>query len=155
MKLLVLSDSHGAVGPMERAVSALAPDYVLHLGDRARDARELEAWFPELPLISVPGNCDFPAPSEPLTLVREFGGVPVLLTHGHAYGVKQGLLRLELAAREAGVRVAVFGHTHRPFCEEHDGLWLLNPGSCGYGRDAYGLIWIEDGSVRCEAGELD
>ena len=155
MKLLVLSDSHGMVETMKAAVRTVRPDRVVHLGDCRPDAVRLAEVFPELPLLSVPGNCDFPPPGEPLTLVRELDGVRILLTHGHAYGVKQGLLRLELAAREAGVRVAVFGHTHRPFCEEHDGLWLLNPGSCGYGRDAYGLIWIEDGSVRCEAGELD
>ena len=156
MKLLVLSDSHGAIAPMERAVEALLPDYVLHLGDHGRDARELSRRFPEVPLLSVPGNCDFPGPAERLTLVRTFGGVPVLMTHGHTYGVKQGLLRMELAAREAGAKVALFGHTHVPYCQElPDGLWLMNPGSCGYGRDAYGMVWIEDGAVRCETGRLD
>ena len=33
MKILVLSDSHGAVSPMEQAVEQTSPDLILHLGD--------------------------------------------------------------------------------------------------------------------------
>ena len=37
MKILVLSDSHGAVSPMEQAVEQTSPDLILHLGDCWRD----------------------------------------------------------------------------------------------------------------------
>ena len=55
---------------------------------------------------------------------------------------------MELAAREAGVQVAAFGHTHVAYCQEADGLWMLNPGSIGYGG-SYGVILIENGQAQC------
>lgn len=39
MRILVLSDSHGNVDNMARAVELTAPDRVLHLGDCQRDLR--------------------------------------------------------------------------------------------------------------------
>lgn len=153
MKILVLSDSHGHLSTMEDAISREKPDYIFHLGDHQRDARKLGKRFPQIPIYSVPGNCDLPLPTETLTLRQELGGVSMLLTHGHAYGVKSGLLRMELAAREAGVQVAVFGHTHVPYCQENDGLWMMNPGSCGYGT-TYGIIQVEQGQVQCRLASI-
>ncbi|RMI25477.1 MAG: metallophosphoesterase, partial [Calditrichaeota bacterium] len=37
----------------------------------------------------------------------------------------------------ADIRVVIFGHTHRPYQEEHNGVLYLNPGSAGPPR--YGL----------------
>ena len=139
---------------MEDAVERERPDYLFHLGDYQRDARRLEEFYPQIPLLSVPGNCDRPLPDAALTLLREFDGVRMLLTHGHAYGVKNGLLRLELAAREAGARVALFGHTHRALCEELDGLWLLNPGACSGPRRGYGVVELSGGVIRCRLEKL-
>lgn len=155
MKILVLSDSHGTMCSMENAVERERPDYIIHLGDYQRDARKLEEFYPEIPLISVPGNCDRPLPGEQLTLLREFGGVRVLLTHGHAYGVKSGLLRMELAAREACAQVALFGHTHRAVCEDLGGLWLLNPGASSGPRRTCGIVEISGGAVTCRVEEIE
>ncbi len=140
---------------MRFAVERHRPDYAVHLGDYARDAQWLGTRFPELPLISLPGNCDRPRPGEIQTKLLDFEGVKILMTHGHPYDVKRGLLRLELAAREAGADAALFGHTHRRLCEELDGLWLLNPGACGEWRPSCGLVEIRDGRVRCSLLELD
>lgn len=155
MKVLVLSDSHGIFSSMENAVERERPDYIFHLGDYQRDARKLEEFYPEIPLLSVPGNCDWPLPGKQLTLIREFGGVRVLLTHGHAYGVKSGLLRMELAAREAGVQVALFGHTHCAVCEDLGGLWLMNPGASSGLRRSYGILEIAGGSAVCHIEEIE
>ena len=155
MKILVLSDSHGTMCSMENAVERERPDYIFHLGDYERDARKLAEFYPEIPLLSVPGNCDRPLPGTELALVREFGGVRILMTHGHAYGVKSGLLRMELAAREAGVQVALFGHTHRAVCEELNGLWLMNPGASSGLRRSCGIVEIEGGKVTCRTAEIE
>ena len=40
MRILVLSDSHGRVGPMEEAVEAVRPQQIFHLGDGWDDARD-------------------------------------------------------------------------------------------------------------------
>lgn len=148
MKILVLSDSHGNLPSMRRAVELERPDEILHLGDYIRDAEQLERAFPAYPVWMVPGNCDRGRPEEPvLQLTRD--GIRLYLTHGHLHHVKFGLRRLEYAAMEAEAQVALFGHTHRPYLEQYAGIWFLNPGAIGYGR-SYGLIWIENGAVRCE-----
>ena len=46
MRILILSDSHGNVDNMARAVELTAPDRVLHLGDCQRDLTALRARFP-------------------------------------------------------------------------------------------------------------
>ena len=56
MEILVLSDSHGRVDHMVRAVEQFHPRQVLHLGDCVRDAQALERQFPQLPVTMVPGN---------------------------------------------------------------------------------------------------
>ena len=47
MRILVLSDSHGRVGPMEEAVEAVRPQRIFHLGDGWEDARELRRRYPK------------------------------------------------------------------------------------------------------------
>ena len=154
MKLLVFSDSHRNLQNMRRAVEAEQPDSLLHLGDHEDDARQLAQEFPQLPLLQVCGNCDAGWSEE--KLVRRLGGAVFFLTHGHRYGVKYGLLRAELAAREANADVLLFGHTHLPYCDWHNGLWLVNPGTCsGHGPATYAVIQVEDGVVRPELRTMD
>ena len=59
MKILVLSDSHGNVDNMIRAVERESPRAIFHLGDCWRDGQRLHDRFPEIPFEQVPGNCDF------------------------------------------------------------------------------------------------
>ena len=58
MKILVLSDSHGNLSNMVRAVDQSAPRMILHLGDCWRDGEKLHELFPDIPFEQVPGNCD-------------------------------------------------------------------------------------------------
>lgn len=155
MKIVVFSDSHHTTKYMEQAVLDERPDYLIHLGDHIRDAYVLQQQFQTIPMAAVLGNCDLFAPSEREQIVAFWGDVPMLLTHGHRYGVKEGLLRLSLAAREAGVRVALFGHTHRAFCECTDDLWLLNPGSCSGRAPTYGVIELQNKNVRCRIATVE
>ena len=117
MKLLILSDSHGEQEFMQLAVRRERPDAVIHLGDHCADADRLAEEFCGLPVLSVRGNCDLWGPPRAETLLRTFEGVRIFGTHGHRYGVKQGLLRFSLAAQEQQAQVALFGHT-RPLAAE-------------------------------------
>ena len=87
MKLLILSDSHGVLTNMERAVDETAPQMILHLGDCWQDGVRLHSRFPQIPFRQVPGNCDF-RPDEPTELLLGVGGLRLLMCHGHTYGVK-------------------------------------------------------------------
>ena len=155
MKILVVSDTHRTIEKMHMAVMEEKPDLVLHLGDHDSDAMELSNLLPNQQIAWVKGNCDSFSDSA-LTFEQSFQGVKIFAAHGHKYNVKSSLLRFTYAAMEAGAHVALFGHTHCPYCVEHNGLWLMNPGACGTYRASYGLIEIENGSVKCRLveGEL-
>lgn len=139
---------------MRFSVERRRPDYIVHLGDYERDAKWLTTLFPELPLISLPGNCDRPSPNAVLTKLLDFEGVKVFMTHGHPYDVKRGLLKIELAGREAGAGVVLFGHTHRRLCEDLGGMWLVNPGACGEWRPSCALVELDNGTARCSLLDL-
>ena len=148
MKILVLSDSHGSLEYMRQAVRKEQPELICHLGDCQWDGQQLRQEYWQIPFLSVPGNCDYPAPHVPLEYITEEQGIRILLTHGHKYGVKNGLLRLQLAAKEAQCQIALFGHTHVSYCEQVDGIWLLNPGTCHY-HLRYGIVEISSGRNVC------
>lgn len=146
MKLLILSDSHRSLSGMYRAIDAHQPQQVIHLGDLEEDAQEVAQAYPRLPFCTVPGNCDGWTTS-PLKKQITLAGRSILLSHGHIWGVKSGYERAIADARASGADILLFGHTHRPVCQQlEDGLWMLNPGAS---RSSYGLILLEDGHIRC------
>ncbi len=155
MKILVFSDSHGDTLNMKLAVEQERPDRIFHLGDVVRDAQNLGAIFPDIPLEHVCGNCDF-AIGAPNQLIADAKGRRMLLTHGHLYQVKLGIGSAVQAARKAGVDVLAFGHTHEALCTLHDGLWILNPGSIRGGfKPSYGVILLENDAITCHIMELE
>ena len=76
MKVLIFADSHGYNMAMAFAVDREEPDAVIHLGDHAEDAREIERVFPAMPICRVRGNNDFD-PDVPLNAVVTPGGVRI------------------------------------------------------------------------------
>lgn len=148
MKVLVLSDSHGNISNMIRAVELEEPRMILHLGDCWRDGERLHDRFPELPLEQVPGNCDYFRGSREAEKLVYLGDQRVLLCHGHTYGVKQSLLAAGLAAEEKGLDLFLFGHTHKPLVDMRGRTLFLNPGSIGdYARPTYGIVTLENGNL--------
>lgn len=149
MKLLVLSDTHRALGFACEAIEKECPDAVLHLGDHLSDAEGLCYAYPLPDWFYVPGNCDY-APMAAQQLTLEFEAVRVFAAHGHAFGVKRELTALCGAAKAAGAQLALFGHTHQQLLTQLDGLTLLNPGAAGaYGRRGYAVVEFESGAFRC------
>ena len=155
MKILVLSDSHGAVSPMEQAVERTDPHLILHLGDCWRDGERLQSRFPTIPLQQVPGNCDYRSeePAERLLCLDNFR---ILFCHGHTYGVKQSLIAAGFAAEEQNLDLFLFGHTHRPLVDWRGKTLFLNPGSIGDWRQpTYGVITIANGKLDGSICVLD
>lgn len=153
MKILVFSDSHRNISPMETAVAEERPDYIFHLGDMERDAEELRGLFPNIPVASVAGNCDFGMGGERY-LFFELRGKKFFLTHGHFYGVKLGLDRLINTALTAGADAALFGHTHSPYFACVQEMMVINPGTVGMGRRTYGVLTLENGTLRYEGKDV-
>ena len=143
MKILVLSDSHSSMQFMRRCVEKVRPDAVVHLGDHYDDGEALAEAYPHLVIHRVPGNCDRYRcpPFAREVLIYPVCGVELYMTHGHRHNVKMGIGALLKDARACKVQAALYGHTHIPDCHrESDGLWVLNPGSSGYGGRSAGII---------------
>ena len=151
MKILVLSDSHSALSFMRRCIRAVKPDAVIHLGDHYDDGQAMAEENPHIIFHQVPGNCDrYRCPPGAVeTRCYPVGGVRLFMTHGHRHGVKMGIGALLADARKMGAQAVLYGHTHQKYCnQEPDGLWILNPGSCGSMGGSAGVIKIEDGKIK-------
>lgn len=128
MKAVVVSDSHGRFGGLQEIIEREAPfDLLLHAGDIQGGISNLEDWA-GCPVYVVKGNCDWGG-DFPQERMVEFGKERIFLTHGHRYGVKNGIEALAAAAEGAGAGVAIYGHTHIPKVEERYGVLVLCPGS--------------------------
>ena len=132
MKTIVaLSDTHGNISAIERLTTLFSEsDYVVHLGDGARDMKSYYANYGEK-IYQVNGNCDITAYGLKY-FVLEVEKVRVLLTHGDGFGVKSSLKRLVEFAKSENCQVALYGHTHESKIEEIDGVLTVNPGSLSY-----------------------
>ena len=105
---------------------------------------------PAVRFYQVPGNCDRYRcpPGVPEILITKVLGVELYMTHGHKHNVKLTHTSLLRDARASRVQAVLYGHTHVSDCRrEEDGLWVLNPGSCGYGGGSAGLIEVENGKI--------
>lgn len=149
MKILVLSDSHAALSFMRLCIEKIKPDAVIHLGDHYDDGTAMAEEFPQIRFYQVPGNCDRYRcpPFVPETLVERVCGVKLFMTHGHIHRVKTGLGALIRDARSTGAQGVLFGHTHQSYCTLADGLWILNPGSCGYFGGSGAVMEVSDNKI--------
>lgn len=106
---------------------------------------------------AVHGNMDEPAlqAALPATLVVEAGGARIGLVHDA--GPRRGRAE-RLVARFPGCAVIVYGHSHLPELERHEGVWILNPGSPTERRRAAShtviRLQVEGGAARAELVEV-
>ena len=141
---IVFSDVHGDFSSFEKLLNfASKNDGLFFAGDGNNffsSIQKNENYF------YVKGNCDQTGIDEKIV---EIDGVKILLVHGHNQGVKSGYLRLQLYAKQKGVSVVIFGHTHIPFVGEEDGLLMINPGTCSYYgmQKTYACLCISNGKA--------
>ena len=124
MKICVISDSHGRNKSLEDLIKLNDFDYVFFLGDGLNDLRDIE--YENIKKVS--GNCDFFS-SIAETQVFTIRGIKILITHGHKFKVKVNTSLLLKYAKEQGVKLVCYGHTHKSSLEVIDGVMLLNPGA--------------------------
>lgn len=151
MRIVVISDSHGRTGVIDKILSAQKDaGYVFFLGDKISDIEDFEFLYPDKRFFSVSGNCDFGS-LVPSVGIEIIGGAKILYTHGHTYGVKYGLNKLKEAAKQNGYNIVLYGHTHISNTLYEDGVWFVNPGSCSAPRDgnspSYAVIDIESSGI--------
>lgn len=132
MKILVVSDTHSQLDTLQMVLSRGKYDKIFHLGDSEGDELKISL-MSGIPLEIVRGNCDiFSQLSD--TIITSIAGNNIMLTHGHRYYVKSGHDELVRAARQNGAKYVFYGHTHKPFLQNIDGITVANPGSLSYPR---------------------
>ena len=152
MNILILSDSHGHMEPVVKAIERAKPDAVIHLGDYYGDGLRIGRLYPHLPLYQVPGNCDMVA-GVPREMIVTLAGHDIFLCHGDRYGVKNSMSGLRELLGRVRVELLLFGHTHIPFIENRGDVMLVNPGSIGRPRQAgaysCAVAVLEEGRAPC------
>lgn len=151
MRILIISDTHGKHGGLDKVLAREKNiDMCLHMGDVEEGDIYIEAVL-NCPSYIVAGNNDFYG-NLPREEVIQIGKYKVWMIHGHMYYVSLNTRRLKEAARERGVDIVMYGHTHRPDIDIEEDLIVLNPGSLSYPRQdgrKYTYIMMEIN----EAGE--
>ena len=136
---------------MRLCADKIKPDAIIHLGDHYDDGKAIAEEYPDIRMYQVPGNCDRYRCPEDVSQTRypTIDGVRLLMTHGHLHKVKMYTDLLLRDGRAAGAQAVLYGHTHCPNCyQEPDGLWVVNPGSCGYYGGTVALMETDHGRIR-------
>ena len=133
MRVLVVSDTHGHLENLERALEETGPvDALMHCGDIEGQEERIRRMI-DGSCYMVAGNNDWGTELR-RELVFTLDDYRIFVTHGTAYGVSLGTERILDEALSRGVQIAAFGHTHRPVVEQYNNLYLINPGSLCYPR---------------------
>lgn len=165
MKVLVLSDTHiphrASMLPAEFYKRVDEVDLIIHAGDftTLRVLKELESFKP---VIGVVGNMDEPELYSVLPEIRveDLNGLKVGIFHG--VGSPIGLekrVREKFKRENYEVDFIIFGHSHRWFYGEVDGIKMLNPGSATDRfftfKRSFAVLEIEDGHIEVEKVEIE
>lgn len=144
MRILVVSDTHGDMRTLMKAVNAHpSAEIIVHCGDGDEQVKYLKDTIKDKMIIGVRGNCDW-CSSLPSKEIISVCGKRIFITHGHLYNAKVGLYNIMCAAREEKADILLFGHTHNAMTYYEDGLYVMNPGSCSGYMASYGYIDITD-----------
>lgn len=150
MRIVVISDSHGAFAPVKKVISNQTESrHVIFLGDGVRKLENLHDIFPDKQFHFVKGNCDLGSFYRTCDMVV-LEGKKIFFTHGHEYNVKYGTEQLEAAALSRSADIVLYGHTHIPDITYRNGLYIVNPGSIYRGRgkgNSYAVVDIANGKI--------
>ncbi len=137
MRAALFSDSHGDTTALRLALEAAMKhgkiDIFAFLGDGVQEFYDLKQAMkkhnPMAIMQAVRGNNDHAMMGLSEDAVISAEGLWLFLSHGHRQRVKLTDRFLIDYAKDRQCRAALFGHTHRAFCQEKDGVLLMNPGS--------------------------
>lgn len=150
MLIAIIGDTHGQIETISKELEQSdKPDYLFCTGDYYLDGKKLASRL-GVEFIGVRGNCDFNRKGG-LEEIIELAGCRFYLSHGHRYKVKSGLNSIYYRGLEIEADAVIFGHTHRPYCEKHGEMWLINPGSPNKSRagsqGSYARLQVDEGSI--------
>lgn len=145
MRVLLLSDSHGAVRRMHSVIEQEADcKTVFFLGDGLADLEQVRNDFPDRSFVAVCGNMDL---KSAYTSYDDFAykyleGHTIIATHGHRVAVRTTLTDYLQKAQGVMADLALYGHTHRKYAETRNGVLFVNPGALCDG--SYAVLELTD-----------
>ncbi|NPA79504.1 MAG: metallophosphoesterase [Thermotogae bacterium] len=164
MKVLVLSDTHiphrARSLPQEFYERVDEVELIIHAGDFTTLSvlRELESFKPTLGVCGNMDDADIWSVLPELR-VETLEGVKVGIYHG--VGSPLGLekrVREKFKREGLEVHLIIFGHSHRWFYGEVDGVHMLNPGSATdrifTRKRSFAILTLEDGKFSVEKIEV-
>lgn len=166
MKIGVVSDSHGEIENLKKAVEWLVKneevEMIIHLGDDSDDTKEIEKLG--IKVLKVPGVFEdhYKNPTIPNRIIKELGGWKVLITHTekpHENDLPSDP-NPEKLVKDRTVNLILHGHTHIPRIEEKNNVLFINPGHLkredkkGY-PPSFALISFEEETLKIKILSLD
>lgn len=175
MKLMFISDIHGSLFWLDRALEQVAeeqPDCLVILGDflyhgprnPLPDGYDPQGVASRLndynathrTIVAVRGNCDaevdqmllqFPMMGDYVLILHE--GRRIYATHGHGFSMEH---LPQLSEKD----IFIQGHTHVPVAEVKEGIFVLNPGSISLPKEnnpnSYAVLQNGEFTVKDFAG---
>lgn len=148
MKVLVISDSHGALQFLRRILEEEKDaELVFFLGDGLSDIDRMKEEYPQKKFICVKGNNDF-YHNEAKEAYKYIDGVTIMACHGDTYSVRVSLR--DVITKTASVRgkLALYGHTHVQnfYNDASTGICAVNPGAVCDGK--YCILDIKKGQFE-------
>lgn len=131
MKILLLSDTHGDIRTLSKALEKFGrnADIIVHCGDGTRgDAQFIIDNCKHCMVLCVKGNCDFGTMMKDIEFLN-ICNHKIMITHSHLFNSKMGLANLSYKAEENDCDMVFFGHTHIPTDETLGNVRLINPGT--------------------------
>ena len=158
MRVIVFSDSHGNYDVLEKIMERHKDDgdVFIHLGDGEREFELLTYVYNDKKLLFVSGNCDWGTDKPDYDIIK-LDGKTIFFTHGARFGVKGDLNMAKFFARKNEADILLYGHTHIAETSYDDGLYIMNPGSCGKPREglpSYGIIDITEAGIAMHTAEI-
>ena len=134
MQIIVVSDNHQDKDVLKKVLDDNPNvSLYLHLGDSEMFDYELS------PFITVKGNNDYYIDID--HRIVDLGMYKAYMCHGHKmYLNEENMLNKALANN---CKFFLFGHIHRPFIKEINGIYLLCPGSLNYPRSQEGCTYMK------------
>ena len=141
--IIAFADIHGNIFNLMKLIPLIErADYAVFAGDGFSSLEVLPNTVAKK-LTAVKGNCDLFCPL-PAEAVLDVGGVRFFICHGNEYGAKTGNYeRIAEAAKKAGARVALFGHTHKFAQQTVAGVLCINVGAVGTTRTESGGCFVK------------
>ena len=142
----LISDTHDLLRP-EVFEAFHDVERIIHAGDIGSE-NILQGLETIAPVIAVRGNMDRDEMASKLhrTEIVELQDMLLYVIHD--------IDRLDIDPNVSGVKAVIFGHSHKPTVQKHDGVLYMNPGSAGPRRFklpvSVGLLHINSKGVKAE-----